>query len=116
MTLAPQPSPIAGTPFTENEAAWVSAAAAAFSAIRHAMRFNLTPEELWKISDLADALHNLNMAGRAPHIFDMYHTAPKLSWVQATTRELDQLRDPLRQRPTRPAGARRHIGRQEIVE
>lgn len=99
-----------------NEAAWIAAAGRVFEVIRYASATKVTDEQLWMIHDLADALHNIDMAGHDADVFDRYHAPDRLEPVQRLIQQLnDSLRDPMSRRQ-RPVGARRGTASRQLRE
>jgi hypothetical protein len=76
------------TQLTNDEAAWIKAAAAAFLAIRVATQSRPDEDQARDINFLADALHNIGMAGTGNAMFADLHTPADLIEVQKVTQRL----------------------------
>lgn len=73
---------------TDNEAQWIKAAASAFLAIRIATQSQPDADQSRDIYFLADALHNIGMAGTGNSMFSDLHTPEDLIEVERVSRRL----------------------------
>lgn len=73
---------------TDNETQWIKAAASAFLAIRVATQSPPDGDQIRDIYFLADALHNIGMAGTGNTMFAELHTPEDLVEVDRVSRRL----------------------------
>lgn len=73
---------------TNDESQWIKAAASAFLAIRVATQSPPDADQSRDINFLADALHNIGMAGTGNPMFAGLHTPDDLTEVERVSRRL----------------------------
>ena len=73
---------------TTDEAKWIKAAATAFLAIRNATQSQTDGDQIRDINFLADALHNIGMAGTGNVMFGQLHTDADLEEVEHVSNRL----------------------------